>query len=116
MIPEYTLAGLAWLAGSLAYAGLAGVLRRRATWIAFAAFLATTVVFDAVLTGLPIVVYGDEHILGIRLGTTPVEDYLYGQALCLTAIATYALVRRRDRRAPGPAPAAPPAPPASAAP
>jgi lycopene cyclase domain-containing protein len=120
VIPEYTLAGLAWLGGSLVLAGAAGILRRRSAWIAFGVFLGFTVVFDAVLTGLPIVVYGDEHILGIRLGTTPIEDYLYGQALCLTAIATYEIARRRLRStARRPAlpvrpsePAAPSAPPA----
>lgn len=100
MIPEYTLAAIAWLAGAFALAGAAGILRRRSTWIAFAAFLAFTVVFDAVLTGIPIVVYDDAHLSGIRLGTTPVEDFLYGQALCLTAIATHELVRRRRRDLP----------------
>jgi len=98
VIPEYTLAAIAWLAGALALAGAAGILRRRSTWVAFGAFLAFTVVFDAVLTGIPIVVYDDAHLSGIRLGTTPVEDFLYGQALCLTAIATYELARRRRRR------------------
>jgi small toxic polypeptide LdrA/B/C/D len=97
VIPEYTLAAFAWLAGALVLAGVAGILRRRSTWIAFGAFLAFTVVFDAVLTGLPIVVYGSAHVSGIRLGTTPVEDYLYGQALCLTAIAAYEIARRRAR-------------------
>ncbi len=96
-MPEYTLAGLAWLGGAFALAGAAGIVRRRSTWVAFCAFLASTVVFDAVLTGIPIVVYDDRHLAGIRLGTTPVEDYLYGQALCLTAIATHELVRRGRR-------------------
>ena len=95
MIGEYTLAGFAWLAGAFVLAGAVGILRRRSTWIALGVFLAFTVVFDAVLTGLPIVVYGEAHISGIRLGTTPVEDYLYGLALCLTAIATYEIARRR---------------------
>jgi lycopene cyclase domain-containing protein len=97
VIPAYTLAGGAWLAGALVLAGVAGILRRRGTWLAFGAFFLFTVVFDAVLTGLPIVVYGSSHVSGIRLGTTPVEDYLYGQALCLTAIATYEIARRRSR-------------------
>ena len=96
-MPEYTLAGLAWLAGAFVLAGAAGILRRRSTWIALGAFLASTVVFDAVLTGLPIVTYDPAHLSGIRLGTTPVEDYLYGQALCLTAIATFELARRWSR-------------------
>ncbi len=94
MIPEYTLAGIAWLAGAFALAGAAGILRRRRTWLAFAAFLAFTIVFDAILTGLPVVTYGAEHVTGLRLGTTPVEDYLYGQALCLTALASAQLARR----------------------
>jgi lycopene cyclase domain-containing protein len=99
VIPEYTLAGLAWLAGAVGLAGWAGVLRRRQTWVAFGAFLAFTVVFDAILTGIPIVTYGAGQRSGLALGTTPVEDYLYGQALCLTAIATYELAgRRRARR------------------
>jgi lycopene cyclase domain-containing protein len=97
VIPEYTLAALAWLGGSFVLAGAAGILRRRSAWIAFGAFLAFTVVFDALLTGLPIVTYGAAHLSGIRLGTTPVEDYLYGQALCLTAISTYEIARRRWR-------------------
>jgi lycopene cyclase domain-containing protein len=92
---EYTMAGAAWLAAGLVLAAIAGILGRRRTWLAFAAFLGFTVVFDAILTGLPIVTYGDEHITGIRLGTTPVEDYLYGQALFLVAIASYELARRR---------------------
>jgi lycopene cyclase domain-containing protein len=98
-MPEYTLAGIAWLAAGFGLAAAAGILRQRRTWIAFGAFLGFTVVFDALLTGLPIVTYGAEHVTGIRLGTTPVEDYLYGQALCLTAIASHELARRRLGRA-----------------
>ena len=103
MIPEYTLAGIAWLAAALGLAGAAGILRRRRTWLTFGAFLASTVVFDAILTGLPIVTYGAEHVTGLRLGSTPVEDYLYGQALCLTAIAAAELARhgRGGRRGQG---------------
>jgi len=98
-MPEYALAGVAWLAGALGLAAAAGILRQRRTWIALGAFLGFTVVFDALLTGLPIVTYGDQHVTGLRLGTTPVEDYLYGQALCLTAIASHELARRRLGRA-----------------
>lgn len=105
MIPEYTLASLAWLAGATALTAAAGILRQRSTWLALAAFLAFTIAFDAVLTGLPIVTYGEEHLLGIRLGTTPVEDYLYGAALCLTAIATHELARRRWQGVRGSGPA-----------
>ncbi len=97
-VPAYTLAGIAWLGAAIVATWWAGAARRRATWLALTAFMAFTVVFDAVLTGLPIVTYGEPSITGIRLGTTPVEDYLYGAALCLTAIAAYDAARGRRGR------------------
>jgi lycopene cyclase domain-containing protein len=99
MIPAYTAAGLAWLAAAIGATWWAGATGRRQTWLALGAFLLFTVVFDAILTGLPIVTYDGAAISGIRLGTTPVEDYLYGAALCLTAIAAYDAARGRRRQA-----------------
>jgi lycopene cyclase domain-containing protein len=96
-IPAYTAASLAWLTAALVATWWAGAAGRRQTWLALAAFLVFTVVFDALLTGLPIVTYGERAITGIRLGTTPVEDYLYGAALCLTAVAAYDAARGRRR-------------------
>jgi lycopene cyclase domain-containing protein len=95
--PAYALASLAWLAAAVLLAWWAGATGRRQTWLALAIFLAFTVVFDAILTGLPIVTYGEDALTGIRVGTTPVEDYVYGAALCLTAIAVYDAARGRRR-------------------
>ena len=100
MIPEYTAASILWLAGAAVVAGWAGTLGRRAAWLALAVFLAFTVVFDALLTGLPIVTYGIGTDSGIRLGPIPVEDLVYGAALCLTAIAVFDLGRGRRRAGP----------------
>jgi lycopene cyclase domain-containing protein len=97
MIPEYTAASILWLAGAAGVAWWAGTLGRRAAWLAITVFLGFTVVFDALLTGLPIVTYGAGTDLGIRLGTTPVEDLAYGAALCLTAIGVFDLGRGRRR-------------------
>ena len=97
MIPGYTAAALLWLAGAAAAAWWAGTLGRRAAWLALAVFLGFTVVFDALLTGLPIVTYGAASDLGIRLGPIPVEDLVYGAALCLTAIAVFDAGRGRRR-------------------
>ncbi|MCU0484215.1 MAG: lycopene cyclase domain-containing protein [Chloroflexi bacterium] len=94
-MPEYTLAAIAWLVAALGLAAFAGILGQRRTWLAFGVFLAFTVVFDGILTGLPIVTYGPEHLSGVTIGTTPVEDYLYGQALFLLAVAAFELARRR---------------------
>ena len=102
-MPEYTLAALALLAAALLVGWVAGVLGQRATWYGFGMFLALTAVFDLLLTGLPIVTYGPGSISGIRLGPIPVEDFLYGQALYLVAVAAWGATPLRARTASEPA-------------
>jgi lycopene cyclase domain-containing protein len=97
-MPEYTLMSLAVLGAALAVAAGRGLLGRRSTWLALGIFGATTVVADMVLTGLPIVTYGDAHVRGLMLGPMPIEDLLYGLALFL--VASVAWDAARPRRAP----------------
>jgi lycopene cyclase domain-containing protein len=68
-----------------------------------AVFAACTIVFDLVLTGLPIVTYGDRFSSGVGIGPMPIEDLLDGVALCLTALAawTWAGPRGRAERSAG---------------
>jgi lycopene cyclase domain-containing protein len=99
-VPEYTLAGAVFLAAAVAIAWAAGVARLRATWYGFAVFLALTVVFDFLLTGLPIVTYDAATNSGLALGPIPVEDFLYGQALYLVAVAAWG-AKPSARSAPG---------------
>jgi lycopene cyclase domain-containing protein len=93
-MPEYTLASLVVLAFGLIVSGLAGVLRERAAWAGLVAFGLITIVADTVLTGLPIVTYGREHNAGLYLGPMPIEDLLYGWALCLTALVAWTVAGR----------------------
>lgn len=94
-MPEYTLASIVALGLAAIAALVAGLHRRRATWLTLAVFGAFTVVFDIVLTGLPIVTYGEEATAGIAIGPMPVEDLLYGWALCLAALVAWAIAGRR---------------------
>lgn len=55
-----------------------------------------TVVCNGYLTGRPIVHYGEAYQLGIRLGTIPVEDFIYGSALVWGCTVLYQ--RRLGRR------------------
>ncbi|MCU0483549.1 MAG: lycopene cyclase domain-containing protein [Chloroflexi bacterium] len=96
-MPEYTVAAVGVLAGGAAAAWWRGALAGRAWWLGLAVFGAATLVFDLVLTGLPIVTYGPGTTSGLALGPMPIEDLLYGLALYLVAIAAWA---------PGHAPAA----------
>ncbi|MCC7289427.1 hypothetical protein IT414_03495 [bacterium] len=36
-----------------------------------------TLLFNSILTGLPIVVYNANNISGLRVGTIPIEDFSY---------------------------------------
>jgi lycopene cyclase domain-containing protein len=93
-MPEYT--GLALVALALA-AGAAlavGLHRDRAAWLTVAVFAACTLVFDLVLTALPIVTYDPHAISGIGIGPMPIEDLAYGVALCLTALVGWTLAGR----------------------
>jgi lycopene cyclase domain-containing protein len=96
-MPEYTLAAVAAL-GVASLAALAvGLHRRRSTWLTVLVFGACTVVFDLLLTGLPIVTYDDAYRSGVGIGPMPIEDLLYGLALCLTALSAWTWADRRAR-------------------
>jgi lycopene cyclase domain-containing protein len=88
----YTLSALA---ACVAVIGLelavlrTGVLRRRTYWIAFGIILFFQVVVDGWLTKLtaPIVLYARQHFSGLRFPwDIPVEDYLFGWAMCTLAL------------------------------
>lgn len=92
-MPEYTVLAGAYLVVAGAAAIRAGLHRKRAAWLALGVFGAATIVFDLVLTSLPIVTYGPEATSRIALGPMPVEDLAYGLALCLTAIVSWTKAR-----------------------
>ena len=78
-LPEYTTLALI----SFALMLLAGLFLKRQIFqeshtllffiLSFVAFF----LVNGVLTALPVVIYAPEHILGIRVFTIPVEDFLY---------------------------------------
>jgi lycopene cyclase domain-containing protein len=88
-VPEYTFASIVVLVAGFAVAGARGLLRERAAWLGLLAFGAATVAADLVLTGLPIVTYGEGTNSGIAVGPMPLEDLGYGLALYLVAIAAW---------------------------
>ena len=66
-----------------------GVLRRHTYWIAFGIILFFQVIVDGWLTKLtaPIVLYAGQHFSGVRFPwDIPVEDYLFGWAMCTLAL------------------------------
>jgi lycopene cyclase domain-containing protein len=57
------------------------VLKQRNTWYVMVFMVMLTLIFDQLLTGLPIVLYNESHMLGWRLGFVPIEDLTYTLAV-----------------------------------
>lgn len=54
-----------------------------------AILLIAMLIFDSYLTSLPIVMYNNKSILGIKIGTIPVEDFGYLVAVILLVPALF---------------------------
>ena len=59
------------------------VWRLKSTRIVFGIILGMTLVFDTFLTSLPIVTYDYTKLLGVYLGSIPVEDLAYALAVAI---------------------------------
>jgi lycopene cyclase domain-containing protein len=76
------------------------VVGRRAFWVAYAIVLGFQLVANGLLTGLDVVRYRPDDVLGPRLAFAPVEDLLFGFALVGQTLAWWVFWGRRgvDRR------------------
>jgi lycopene cyclase domain-containing protein len=84
-----------------------GLLRRRTYWIALGIILFFQVVVDGWLTKLtaPIVRYAAPHFSGVRIPwDIPVEDYLFGWAMCTLALLLWEWQSDPSDQAPEPQP------------
>lgn len=82
----YLLMGVPFMLAALLLAIRAGrhhpQFFRQLAWTSVP-LIALTVVFDNLLTGLPIVTYNPDFISGLRVGFAPIEDFLYTIAAVL---------------------------------
>lgn len=70
-------------------------LNKRALRISGGLLLGCMIIFDSYLTALPIVRYNSERILGLRVGTIPIEDFAYLAVALVLAPSIYLLVKNR---------------------
>lgn len=80
--------------GLTAFAILAYRLKfkyKKALLILLAVLTVCMIVFDTYLTGLPIVLYNSNSILGLKVGTIPIEDFGYLIVLVVLAPALFEL-------------------------
>jgi lycopene cyclase domain-containing protein len=74
------------------------LLRRRTYWTAYGIVVLFQLVTNGVFTGLDIVRYDPDTILGPRLAFAPVEDLLFGFAMVTATLSTWVWLGRRGVR------------------
>ncbi len=72
-------------------------LNLKALIITFGILGACMLVFNTYLTALPIVRYNSERILGIHIGTMPVEDFCYLVVATILTPSLYARLRTKEQ-------------------
>jgi lycopene cyclase domain-containing protein len=88
---EYTGLAIAALATALTVDTIFNtrIIGMRISGYYLAFILVATLLFNGYLTARPVVLYNELYSTGIRLGTIPVEDFLYGSSLLILAAAIY---------------------------
>lgn len=62
------------------------LLQQPRFWIFMGIMFAFMTIVNGYLTWRPIVLYGESFQIGLRIGTIPVEDYLFGFSLITASI------------------------------
>lgn len=72
------------------------LLRRKAFWTAYAIIVFFQLVTNGLLTGLGIVRYNPNRIIGLKIVYAPVEDLLFGFAMILVTLSLWVAWGRRS--------------------
>jgi lycopene cyclase domain-containing protein len=75
------------------------LLRTRGFWTAYLIVVFFQLVTNGVLTGLPVVRYDRDRILGLRIIYAPVEDLLFGFAMVTITLSLWVYLGRRGEPA-----------------
>lgn len=80
---EYTILSVisVLLAITLDFTLKTKLVKNKKFWIFWAVMFVLIFIVNGYLTWRPIVIYGENYYLGIRLFTIPVEDFLFGFSL-----------------------------------
>jgi lycopene cyclase domain-containing protein len=78
------------------------LLLHKAFWTSYAIIVFFQLVTNGLLTGIPVVRYDSDAILGWHLVFAPVEDLLFGFAMVLVTLSTWVWLGARERHAANP--------------
>jgi len=79
----------------------AKIFRRTSFYLAYGIVVFFQLVTNGYLTGMQIVTYGENAILGIRIANAPMEDLLFGLALVVLAMSVWARLGELETKAKG---------------
>jgi len=74
------------------------LLTSKALWVAYAIVVFFQLLTNGVLTGVPVVRYDPDSIVGWHLVFAPVEDLLFGFALVVITLSTWVRLGARESR------------------
>jgi lycopene cyclase domain-containing protein len=95
---EYTILAVVSAIGAIVLDRVLGtrIISQRRFWVALVILFFFKIPSNGYLTGRPIVLYNPEYFLGIRLGTIPVEDFLYGFGLITMTLVLWEYFVRKE--------------------
>jgi len=96
---EYTLLSLASVLVAICADKIfkTDILKQRMFYLFLAVILLFKLMVNGYLTGQDIVVYNPAYFLGVRLGSIPVEDFLFGFSMVTLTIIFWEYFKRRDK-------------------
>jgi lycopene cyclase domain-containing protein len=88
---EYTVASVVSVAVVVLLDRLAGtrLIQRPLFWVFLLVMFCFKLIVNGYLTWRPIVIYGAQHQLGLRIITIPIEDFLFGFSMILLTLVVW---------------------------
>jgi lycopene cyclase domain-containing protein len=95
---SYTVAAIVGVCGALIVDLVilrTRLVTRRVFWLTYPIVLVAQLIANGVLTGVRVVGYAPDAILGVRIAYAPVEDLGFGFALVLVTLSVWVWLGRR---------------------
>jgi lycopene cyclase domain-containing protein len=100
LMKEYTLIAVISVIVTIILDKIAGtgLLRQRFFYLFLAIIAGFKFAVNGFLTGAGIVLYDPRYYLGIRLGSIPLEDFLFGFSMVTIGVIAWEWMKRKEER------------------
>ena len=73
------------------------ILKRRLFFVFLAVIILFKLLVNGFLTGASVVIYNPQYFLGLRLGSIPLEDFLFGFSMVTMTIIFWEYFKKKER-------------------